>query len=308
MSRPFTTAVAFVMLLGACTSAPSMTTPTPATPASGWAQQGVNDVLPIVVSSELAVGQNRFLLNLVDRQNEPLAAADRSVTLSFFDLATDADEPAVTVPGTYLPTLATLPGLYRATVELDRAGEWGLEVMTSDADGSPRSGRMVFNVRDEFSTPALGEQAPASETPTAETPDQIDAISTDDDPNPAFYTTAVADALAAGQPFLLIFSTPAFCRTATCGPALDIVKSVAPEFQDQATFIHVEPYELESVDGGLQPVLQNGQLVPVPSVVEWGLLTEPYIFVVNADGEVTAKLEGVASEAEIRAALEEVAR
>ena len=306
MSRILVAAIALFMLTG-CGGAGLSPTPLPS-PAGGWAQQGARDVLPIAVSSELAVGENRFLLNLVDPQNEPLAAPDRGVSLRFYDLSTDATQPAATVEGTYLPTISTLPGLYRATVEFPSAGEWGLEVVTSEPDGGERSGRVVFSVREQFSTPAIGEAAPASETPTAQSADEIATISTDDDADPAFYGTSVAEALAAGEPFLLIFSTPAFCRTATCGPALDIVKSVAPDYAAEMTFIHVEPYRLETVGGQLQPALDNGQLVPVPSVVEWGLLTEPYIFVVDAAGMVSAKLEGVASEEEIRAALDEVAR
>ena len=93
------------------------------------------------------------------------------------------------------------------------------------------------------------------------------ALSTDDEPVIFFYETSVADALAAGDPFLLIFSTPAFCRTATCGPALDIVKTVAPEFQERVTFIHVEPYQLEMANGQLQPVLRDGQALMAKPLV-----------------------------------------
>jgi hypothetical protein len=294
------------LVVAACSGTATPTpTRTPTQAGSCWDPSEMGELVAIPVSSELAVGSNRFLLNLVDRDNEPLASPDRQVEMRFFAPGA-CDAPAVTAAAAYLPTIASLPGLYRAVVDFDAAGDWGLEVNTTEPDGSNRIGRMTFSVREEFSTPEIGEQAPASETPTADSPDEIATLSTDDDPNPAFYTTSVADALEAGEPFLLVFSTPAFCRTATCGPALDIVKGVAPEFEDEVTFIHVEPYELEQTDGGLQPVLNNGQLVPVPSVVEWGLLTEPYIFVVDGAGKVSAKLEGVASEEEIRAALEEV--
>jgi len=308
MSR--STVLLLVLILSACSGAPTTPSPSPSPTGSSvvdWPLQGPREIVPIAVSSELAIGSNRFLLNLVDNANEPLASADRPVEMRFFDLAADATQPVVTVAGTYLPTIPQLPGLYRAQVDFTRAGEWGLEVVTTEADGSQRSGRMVFSVREASSTPQIGADAPASLTPTAATLAEVGTISTDDDPDPDFYGSSVSDAVAAGQPFLLIFSTPAFCRTATCGPALDIVKSVAPGYLDRVTFIHVEPYQLEMVEGQLQPVLADGQLVPVPSVIEWGLLTEPYIFVVDGAGKVTAKLEGVASAEEIRAALEAVA-
>jgi peroxiredoxin len=69
-------------------------------------------------------------------------------------------------------------------------------------------------------------------------------------------------------------------------------------------FINVEPYQLEPVDGQLQPVLDaNDQLTPAASATEWGLLTEPAIFVVDADGTVRAAFEGAFADEELRAAL-----
>ena len=109
------------------------------------------------------------------------------------------------------------------------------------------------------------------------------------------------------EPFALVFATPAFC-TATCGPTLDLVKSVAADFKDRMEFINVEPYELEMVDGSLRPVLDENNLpISVPATVEWGLPTEPYIFVVDADGQVKAKFEGIASDEELEEAFELVA-
>jgi hypothetical protein len=301
-----------VAALAACTPGGMMPapSPTPAEPVGypGWPPDAApSDVLPIPVLSEIVVGHNRFLLNLVDNANQSLVSPARPVQLNFYDLAADAAVPAASAEGTYLPISEGRPGLYRAEVEFTRAGDWGLEVVTSEADDSSRSGRMIFSVRETGSTPAIGASAPASATPTAETPAEIAQISTDRQPLADFYRLSIDEALAAGRPFLVVFATPAFCKTATCGPALDIVKSVAPDYAASVEFIHVEPYELQLTDGHLQPVVENGQLVPVEAVREWGLLTEPYIAVVAADGTVSAKLEGVASAEEIRAALEEVA-
>ncbi|MDP8904414.1 MAG: FixH family protein [Chloroflexota bacterium] len=309
--RPLiTVAAATVFALAGCAGA----TPTPAPSVGaypGWPPRTAPEtfeLVPIPVSTELAVGQNRFLLNLIDRQNEPLASPEREVTLNFYDLATDPAQPQVSVAGTYLPTTPQLPGLYRAQVEFGSAGEWGLEVVTAEPDGSRRTGRVVFPVRPSSSTPAVGADAPASQTPTATTPAQIAQISTDRPPDPDFYRTSVDQALADGRPFLLVFATPAFCQTATCGPALDIVKTAAADYKDEVEFIHVEPYRLEMVDGHLQPELdENNRPIPVEAVTEWGLTTEPYIFVVDSAGKVGAKLEGVASVEEIQAALADVA-
>ena len=292
------------LLLAACTSGPS-TTPTPSALGPGWLSQGTGELVPVVVSSELAVGPNRFLVNLVDRQNEPQAAADRPARLDFYDLAASTSAPAVSVAGTYMVILETLPGIYRAPVEFARAGEWGLELITTEPDGSQRRGRVAFSVRPTSSTPAIGAAAVPSDTPTAATAEEIAAISTDRQPDADFYRLSVDQALTERQPFMLVFATPAFCRTATCGPALEVVKSVAPDYKESVAFIHVEPYQLRPSGDQLQPVLdQNNNPIPVQAVLDWGLVTEPYIFAVDAEGKVRAKLEGVAGQDELRQALD----
>jgi hypothetical protein len=61
--------------------------------------------------------------------------------------------------------------------------------------------------------------------------------------------------------------------------------------------------------GQLQPVFDaNNDLIPIQAVLDWGLTTEPYAFVVDAEGKVRVKLEGVAAPDEIRAALDLVAK
>lgn len=46
--------------------------------------------------------------------------------------------------------------------------------------------------------------------------------------------------MAAKDPFVLVFATPAFCQTAICGPMLDGVKVLAADYPT-FTFINVEP-------------------------------------------------------------------
>ena len=276
----------------------------------GWPPQQTNFALtPVPVSTEIVVGPNRMLFNILDKQNQSIASADRPVNLRFFDMATSKTQSAMETPGTFMSTIEGRPGLYRAEVDFSKAGDWGVEAVATEPDGSTRMGRMVFSVRETGTTPAIGAQGIPSDTPTASTPDEIAAISTDDNPDPDFYRESVAGALAAHEPFALVFATPAFCTSATCGPTLDMVKSVAANFKGRMSFIHVEPYELQMVDGALQPVLTADNLpISVQATEEWGLPTEPYIFVLDSTGKVTAKFEGIASPEELQAAFESVAR
>lgn len=294
-------------LVATACSAGTSTTPTPAS-YTGWPPNATSELIPFPVSTEIVVGPNRLLVNLLDDSNTSIAAADRPVTINLYDLAVNPAQPAFTAPATFMTTIAGLPGLYRATVQFSRAGAWGLETVTTEANGAHRTGRMIFEVRAAGTTPAIGASAPSSDTPTATDAAGIAAISTDDDPNPDFYATSVAAALTAHMPFVLVFATPAFCQSATCGPTLDVVKQAAADYTGRLTFIHVEPYQLQMKDGHLQPVLTAENLpIPVDVVDQWGLPTEPYIFVVDASGKVSAKFEGIAAEDELRAAFDAVA-
>ena len=276
----------------------------------GWPPEQTDfDLVPVPISTEIVVGSNRMLFNILDKQNQSIAAPDRPVELRFFDFSASKTQAASTMQGTFMPTVEGRPGLYRAQVDLTKAGEWGVEAISSESDGTKRTGRFVFDVREQGTTPEIGDPAIASDTPTASTPEEIAQIATDDDPDPDFYKRSVADAIAAHEPFALVFATPAFCTSQVCGPTLDLVKSVAQPFKGRMDFINVEPYELESEGGNLHPVLDENNLpVSVQATNEWGLPTEPYIFVVGSDGLVKAKFEGIASQEELEAAFAEVAR
>jgi hypothetical protein len=293
----------------ACSAGPRAS----ATPAShaGWPPGQSYPLIPVPVSTEIVVGANRLLVNLLDAAtNTSVASADHPVELRLYDLAADAVNPKSTYAGTYMTTIPQLPGLYRATVTFDRAGEWGLEAVLDAGvvDVQPKIGRFIFDVQQTGTTPALGTAVPPEDTPTANDAAGIAGISTDDDPDPDFYTSSIADALAAHEPFVVVFATPAFCRSATCGPTLDVVKEVAADFKGRLTFLHVEPYELAMSDGHLQPLLdENNNPITVQSVNDWGLPTEPYVFVIDGSGNVSAKFEGIAAPDELRAAFAAVA-
>jgi hypothetical protein len=98
---------------------------------------------------------------------------------------------------------------------------------------------------------------------------------------------------------VIVFATPAFCTSNTCGPLLDQVKALRPQYPD-VDFVHVEIYDdlqVESVD----------DLVTVPAVTEWGLPSEPWVFVVDDTGTVAGAFEGAASDEELKAAIDSVA-
>lgn len=152
-----------------------------------------------------------------------------------------------------------------------------------------------------------GEKVPSIETPTAATVgNDLARLTTDPSPEPRLYQTSVDEALAARETFVLVFATPAFCQSRTCGPTLDIIKEVAADYPDM-TFINVEPFVMELRGGSLQPVLSpEGGLQSAPWTEAWQLVREPFVAVVDENGILSAKFEGVLGANELRNALNEV--
>jgi hypothetical protein len=310
------------VLLGGCAGAPTAPASTAPSGAGGsgtypgWPVGPVSgaSVVPLLINQQLAVGANRFLFTLFDAadQTRVVAAPDVTTSVAFYDLAKDPATAVATVPGTFIWAVSTPPdprGLYHAPATFSEAGDWGVQITVQRPAEPAVTARVQFTVLPATTTPAIGAAAPASSTPTATTAAAIAGISTDTLPDPAFYRTSVAGAMAAHQPFVLVFATPQFCQSQICGPTLDTVKAAAVPFESKVDFIHVEPYVLQpATGGGLQPVLDPaGQLQLVPAAVQWGLPDEPWIFVVDASGKVTAKFEGAVGSDELTQAITAVA-
>lgn len=296
---------------GPSTSAPGARCATAPQPTSneGWsAPVAPLTVIPYVISNQSVCGQVRFVFSFLDPENRPISAPDRTATVGFYNLGRSLDTPVTTVDATFAWAIEGDRGIYIANADLPEAGVWGAE-FTTEAPGSPKQSiRVGFDIPDRGPTIAVGQPAPASVTPTlADVGGDASKISTDQDPYDAFYTTSVAGALAARQPFILVFATPKFCQTAQCGPTLDRIKPIAAA-HPKVTFINVEPYQLQVVDGQLQPVLDSTKnLQAVAATNEWGLLTEPWIFAVDANGIVRGSYMLLATDAELDAVIAEIA-
>ncbi len=122
-------------------------------------------------------------------------------------------------------------------------------------------------------------------------------ITTDPEPDPRFYQVSLDDAVRSGTPTVVVFSTPGFCRTATCGPMLEQTKAIARD-HPEVNFVHAEIYL-----GFDQPdFVPDGEHL-APSVVAWNLPSEPWVFVVDGRGVITHRFEGVMDPAELISAL-----
>ncbi len=290
-------------LLVATSCGPTAATPSSSTPSAS--QGGAPTVLPVIASSELVVGNNRILLSFLNAAgNAPAAAPDRTVEVTFTG---PAGETVQAETPQFVWAVEDVRGIYVTEADFPAAGDWRA-TFTTAAPGAPTEQiPFDFTVRAEASAVRVGEAAPSVDTPTVDDVDgDLALLSTDTEPLARMYETSVADALAAGEPFVLAFATPKFCATAQCGPTLDRLKAIAENHSD-LTFINVEPYVLEPDEGGqLQPVLAGDppQLTVVPAVEAFGLLSEPFVYVVDGDGKVTGAFELIFADEEIEAAID----
>lgn len=276
--------------------------------ASPSAGAGMATVVPVIISSQQVVGENRFVFSFLDaKTNLPAASPDRQASVAF--IAPGATQPGTPVPGTFVWAIEGSRGEYIAHATFAAAGDWKA-VFTTQATGKPQEAIGVsFQVLDKATGIAVGDKAPASKTPTlADVGGDVHQISSDPNPDPSFYQVSVDAAIANHTPFVLVFATPAFCTSAQCGPTLDKVKAIKATSPASVAFINVEPYVLKYASGKLQPVLDaNNQLQPVQATIDWGLLSEPWIFTVDRNGIVQGSFEGVVSNAELTAAIAQIA-
>ena len=292
MNRPIALAAALVLVLSA---APVAAQTAPSSDLLGW-----------LASVELAKGQNRFLFSLRDSSGAFVAAPDVEVALDFYDLDAGAEEVLFSTDARFLWAIEGIRGLYATDVEFPHAGRWGTVFHATFPDGTTKTTNgMPFDVWEETTTPAIGAPAPLIDTPTAEdVGGDLSRISSSPDPIDRFYELSLLDAIEDDKPAVISFLTPAFCRTATCGPTMAKVKEVAASHPTDVNFVHVEPYLMWEKDGYLQPMLSDeGWLQSAPWTERYGLPVEPYIIVIDAEGLVRAKFEGAITVEELEDAL-----
>lgn len=295
------------------------------------------DVSPVMVNHALAVGENRLQVGLLDRNQAPILGARVRFHLYRLD---GTPELIGQLEGRFVSLQRGFvdeerhqhvhlgeSGVYVAYLSFDAPGIYGLAISGTLADGR-RFGPIpyVFNVLERTPEPMVGEPAPPSRQPTLSQVGDIRELTTDLDPISDFYSMTVAEAVRSGRPTVVAFTTPAFCQSQTCGPVLDsVVKPLYQRYRGRANFVHIEPYRLgEAREGiGLCPVpyfnwemARRGQGLgrcpPLPAdqmpppEESWNLETEPWVFVLDGQGRVAAKFDGIVAVDEVEAALRAV--
>ena len=280
--------------LGACSTSQE-STPTIVPSATPIPDQGA--VLNVLLgSADLAVGENRLFFALLDADGEPVKQDSVGITFAY------QDGPQAN-PGSELTALFRQwpydRGVYTVQVSFDRAGTWRMDV-DPHIQGQPLSVSALVEVGQTSMTPALGSRPPSSRSKTLGDVERLEELTTDTAPDEELYSMTIAEALRAGKPLVVTFATPAFCLSATCGPQVDVLKDVKAGYSGRVNFIHVEVFD-NPVE--MRGDVRLGRLSPV--MVEWGLESEPFTFVMDALGNVSAKFEGFATAEELDSAIED---
>jgi len=286
-----------------------LTTAAELTPEAGDGLQ------PLITTSELVVGENRFAFGLL-KAGKLLEDADVKLRLYEIDGGEAKLKAELKVPYQAVKNVkqdrsvhrhpdgtehihgddSGVRGLYVAQLSFARAGDWGVELLVSQAGSEFEPVRLAVTVLDAPVTPAVGFPAPRSRNLIARDVKDLRQIDTSQRPDPRLHQTRIADAIAQGKPQLIVFATPQFCTTRMCGPVVDIVRTLLPTYGKRVAFIHQEIWQ----DFADKKVF--------PTVEEWRLFTEPWIFVVDGQGVIRAKFEGLVTAGELETSLQEMVK
>jgi len=188
-------------------------------------------------------------------------------------------------------------GLYIARLRLDKPGQWLAAITVQRSGGPPVTVRQPFSVVIASTVPMVGQPAPRSHNQTLrDVPDAsyIDSGQPPDD----MHDFSIADAIAQHRPALVVFATPAFCASATCGPQVHAVQQLEPAYRGRLAFIHVEIYRDYKPDPARRQLTQT--------VLDWHLQTEPWVFLIDTQGVIRSEFEGTAATDELRAAVDQL--
>jgi hypothetical protein len=307
------------LLAGACSSSSEDDSAAP-TPDPSASQQ---DLVVQVASYDLAVGPPTRVIAGVLTNDQRLVGYG-SVTMRFSFLGTGqpgarrqpsgppVEASFLPVAGAHVPSPppseprlveGSERGLYSAQRGFDRAGFWQMEV-TARVGDRERRGTGAFQVLEKHAVPAPGDPALRTENHTLASTDVPKAAvdsraGTDGEvPDPDLHRTTMAETLDAKRPAVVVFATPVYCVSRFCGPVTDLVEELGTIYGDRASFIHVEIWR------DFQGNVFNR------AAADWvyrdGNFTEPWVFVIGADGRISARFDNVVSRAELEPLLRDL--
>jgi len=248
-------------------------------------------------SSDFATGSNRLGFLIVRQDGQLVQSPRATVWVGQEKASKPTRAEAVLVPlephshstGSAPHDHLDATDLYVANVDLPATGRYWVVV---SPEGVDIQGVGAIEVATASASPAVGAKAPRSDNPTlADAP--AEAISTARPPDTELLRDSVASALDAQEPFVVVFATPKYCESRTCGPTVETVDAVRRDLPGSPVrWIHIEIYEDNDPAKGANEWVR-----------QWNLPSEPWVFVVDGKGVIRAKFEGAVSKAELEEAV-----
>jgi hypothetical protein len=286
----------------AAASTPTAGAPTPVsttgpTPSATAAPSAATAMTVGAVSSSIWAGGDSPVILTLSGPNGPLADMNATVSVQVLTLAGGAQGAPVEAVAVKPPGVDEVS--YVAFLDLPEPGWWNLSV-SALSGGTTFAGSGSLSALEGGGSARLGAAAPAVRTPTLDDAGGVALrITTDPLPDLRLSRTSTADALAAGQPFVLVVDSARFKVTPACGKALGLAKYLVDRWPD-VPFIHLEPYRYDVITD--TAVLQGS--LAAPTLVgaadawglgepPWGVGSMPWVFIVGGDGTVVAKYQGV---------------
>ena len=285
------------LLVLACAKSELMQADTTQKPSAASKISESENIQILLASTDISVGSNRIVFGLMDSSEGLLRDVDIEVS-TFYLSEKGPSEPVETMDATYRQWPSSNTGVYTITADFEIPGEWGLAMKIVGSKPQPSFSSVAIQVAEFSNTPSVGSIAPPSINKTIDKVVSIDQLTSDLNPDPDLYKITVSEAIHSSIPSLVIFATPAFCSTSTCGPQVQVLKMLKDMYAHRANFIHIEVWDNpHEIDGNIA----NGKLSPI--LDEWGIQTEPWSFVLDSYGIVSSKFEGFATEQELSEAL-----
>jgi protein SCO1/2 len=281
---------------GATPVVPPATSAAPET-AAPTASSGPDRLRIETVSSSIWAGGRSPLILTLWGPTDRIDDTTSTVTVQVTDRAGVPQGGSVTARAVRPPGESSVS--YVAFVDVPTPGWWSIDVRLDGPNGTMR-GEGSIAALDPGGTAALGAPAPTIHTPKL---DDVggDAALVTTDPLPELRLSrySTTDALASGQPWVLIVDSVRFKVTQACGKAVGLGKFMVDRWP-QLMFIHLEPYLYDIVTdsfvlrGSLSaPYLNDAAWAWGVGSDPWGAGSMPWVFVVDRHGIVRAKYQGV---------------
>lgn len=184
--------------------------------------------------------------------------------------------------------------VYVTDIDFPRNGEWRIGALIKDGDELTATLLPSAVVGEFKGVPKVGQRPPAIHTPTLESVGGDPSKLTTRIPPETMNKVDFADVLGK-KPIVLLFATPQFCESRTCGPVVDIASQVQRDYGDKAEFIHMEIYNDNDPSKGVRP-----------QVRAFHLPSEPWLFVIDRKGVIRSEIEGAFNVAELTRAVKGV--